>query len=78
MLLMLALLAADPTPAPTPIAAVPPVKEKKLCRREEVTGSIMPRSTCRTKAEWAAIDAQNAVNNERFRNERGGESLSSH
>jgi hypothetical protein len=74
MLLVLALLVADPTP----LAAVPPVKEKKVCRRDETTGSIMPKSVCHTKAEWAQIDAQNAVNTERFRNERGAESMSSH
>jgi hypothetical protein len=34
-------------------------KEKKICRSVEVTGSIMPKSTCHTKAEWAEIDAGN-------------------
>ena len=30
-------------------------KEKKICRRAIATGSVMPKITCRTKAEWALI-----------------------
>ena len=37
-------------------AAAPPAKEKKVCRREQLIGSIMPTRTCRTQSEWAAID----------------------
>lgn len=33
--------------------------EKKICRRETVTGSFMPKRTCHTRAEWEAIE-QNA------------------
>ncbi|MBT2187544.1 hypothetical protein [Sphingobium nicotianae] len=33
-----------------------PKEEKKVCRREEVSGSIVPKRTCHTKAEWEAID----------------------
>ncbi|WP_375382097.1 hypothetical protein [uncultured Sphingomonas sp.] len=29
---------------------------KKICRTDTNTGSIMPKSTCHTAAEWAAID----------------------
>jgi predicted secreted protein len=44
-------------------AAPPPPKEKKSCRREAVTGSIVSvRAVCHTKSEWAAIDADNAKN----------------
>ena len=40
-----------------------PVKEKKICRREAQTGSILGGpSICHTKAEWAKIDAANAQN----------------
>ena len=46
--------------------AAAPVKEKKVCRREMETGSIMPKSTCRTKAEWAAIDQANADAADKF------------
>lgn len=50
-----ALLAQSDTQAPTP----PPVKEKKVCREEENTGSMMRSRTCHTKAEWAQIDEAN-------------------
>ena len=33
--------------------------DKKICRREPVLGSIMPKRTCHTKSEWASIDAAN-------------------
>ena len=48
------------TVAPAASAApAPAVKEKKICRMEEpVTGSIAPKRTCKTKAEWEASDAQ--------------------
>jgi hypothetical protein len=37
-----------------------PPKEKKICRRETVTGSIVGfKSVCHTKAEWDSIDASN-------------------
>lgn len=41
--------------------AAKPAKQKKVCRREPVTGSIIPyKTTCHTKDEWASIDADNA------------------
>ena len=52
-------LYAQPEPA---AAAVKPVKEKKICRQEDVTGSIMMARTCHTKEEWAQIDAANSRN----------------
>lgn len=42
-----------PAPAPAP--------EKKICRRDVATGTIMPKRTCRTRAEWAQIDAATAT-----------------
>ena len=60
-------LYAQATPAP---AAETPVKEKKVCRREETTGSIMPTRICHTKDEWAQIDAANARAAEQFNNAR--------
>ena len=63
MLLMLALLAADPSA----VAAAPPaVKEKKICRRGGETGSMMPMRICKTAAEWAEIDKANGENASRF------------
>jgi hypothetical protein len=60
-----AAFAAD-TPAPP--------KEKKVCRSVAVTGSIMSRSICHTKAEWAQIDATNAQSAENALNQRRGSS----
>ena len=51
-----------PTTAPAPQASAPVVStapatpEKKVCRREQEAGSIMPKRTCHTQAEWNAID----------------------
>lgn len=40
-------------PAVKPPAA--DVKAKKICRSEVALGSILPRHTCRTQAEWNAM-----------------------
>lgn len=52
---------AQTTPAPTTTDnKTAPPKEKKICRRYAVTGSIVgTRAECHTKSEWAAIDARN-------------------
>ncbi|GGE85794.1 hypothetical protein [Sphingomonas prati] len=55
MLLFLTLLAVDPVQT----AATPASEPKKICRRDMTTGSIMPKRTCRTQAEWAAIERSN-------------------
>lgn len=34
------------------------VQEKKICRREVATGSVMAKMTCRTKAEWSQLAEQ--------------------
>lgn len=40
--------------------------DKKVCRRVETTGSIMPnKRVCRKKSEWAALDRVNNDNAER-------------
>ena len=44
-----------------------PVAEKKICRSEERTGSIMPTRVCHSNSEWAAIERQNASTVERDR-----------
>ncbi len=36
-------------------AAAKPDKQKQICRRVVTTGSVMTKTTCRTKAEWDAI-----------------------
>ena len=36
----------------------PPAKpDKKICRREEVIGSVIPAHICMTKAEWDQLAA---------------------
>jgi hypothetical protein len=57
----LAVAAIGPTAAQSSQPAAPatadqPTTEKKVCRRQIGTGSIMPKRVCKTKAEWAAID----------------------
>jgi hypothetical protein len=42
---------AGSTPAQPPVAATKP---KKICRAEVGTGSILPKRTCLTQAEWDA------------------------
>ena len=32
----------------------PPAKEKKVCRTDNLIGSIIPKRVCKTRAEWAA------------------------
>ncbi len=47
-------------------AAVPPApKIRKVCRLDDSIGSIRVRRTCRTKEEWAEIDAVNSNNAQR-------------
>lgn len=38
-------------------SAAKPKKEKKICRKETVTGSYMPEQWCLTAAEWQKVDA---------------------
>ncbi|MES2096583.1 MAG: hypothetical protein V4459_07465 [Pseudomonadota bacterium] len=65
-ILMTAVLAATsialPAAAQTNASdtAVAPKPEKKICRRQEVTGSIIgSKAVCHTKSEWTAIDEAN-------------------
>ena len=65
-MMMLVAAASFPLPvlaqtAPTGATASKP--DKKICRRIEVTGSIVPyKSVCHTRSEWASIDAENGRN----------------
>jgi hypothetical protein len=45
-------------------------KEKKICRREETAGSIMPERICHTKQEWVQIDGANQRAADQFSNAR--------
>ncbi len=62
-LAFLASTAAQAQTAPTDAAPPKPaVKDKKICRTEDDTGSIVPKRVCHTKAEWEAINAQTQDN----------------
>ena len=68
-----ALLAQDAAPAPAAApAAAKPEKEKKICRREETTGSVMLTRVCHTKDEWVAIDKANQAAADQFSAARRG------
>lgn len=51
-------------------AAVKPVKEKKVCRSEVVTGSLIPAHSCRTLAERRDIEQSAARELEHFNVQR--------
>ncbi|WP_206245018.1 hypothetical protein [Novosphingobium terrae] len=54
-----AVQAQDAKPAASDAAATAaPVKEKRTCRLDDDTSSIVAKRICHTKAEWAAIEAE--------------------
>ena len=57
-----AVLAAAPVLAEAAPDATTPtvgaVPERKICRREDVTGSNIGETRCHTKAEWAALETR--------------------
>lgn len=50
-----------------------PVKEKKVCKRLDKTGSILGERTCMTKSEWEAFAAANAANADKLSRERASQ-----
>ena len=44
-----------------------PEKDRKICRMETATGSVMPKRVCHTAAELAALQAQAAATKENLR-----------
>ncbi len=65
-------LAQDGAPAPAPAA---PAKEKKICRTLDVTGSMMPKRTCRTREEWRQVDDANDEDARRTLNGRRNDGI---
>jgi hypothetical protein len=56
------------TPASTAAVGVNGRKlaaNNQVCRREVVTGALMPKIVCRTRAEWARISGEDEANKER-------------
>jgi hypothetical protein len=47
--------AAAVQPGAASALPAPPVKERKICRSEYLIGSVTPKRTCKTKAEWNAL-----------------------
>ena len=47
---------ATETPSTVPPSPAPAVKERKVCRTDQLIGSMVPRRVCKTRSEW---DAQN-------------------
>jgi hypothetical protein len=43
-------------------------EERKICRKQDRTGSLLHRRICKTRGEWAQGAKQDAANIERFRN----------
>ena len=60
---------ADTTPPastdPTPAASGAPSDDDMVCRREAVTGSLIPSRVCMTRGQWKQLqtNGQNDVNN---------------
>lgn len=71
ILSLAALLAVAPAvsyaAAPEKASADKPDTEKKVCKREVATGSIMSRRVCHTKAEWDQLEAQGKADLDRTR-----------
>lgn len=56
--------AQDTAPAPA-LATAPakPVVEKKICRADAATGSILARRRCFTRTEWTEIERKSGKHN---------------
>lgn len=61
-----------PAPSPEPqTASAKPAADKKVCRKDVSTGSILTKSVCRTKAEWTALDSANQRSADQALSRRG-------
>ena len=47
---------AATAPAPAPAAAPAPADERKICKRDESSGTRFAKRICLTEAEWRARD----------------------
>ncbi len=59
--------AASQAAAPGKATADKPDAEKKICKREVATGSIMSRRICHTRAEWDQLEAKGKADLDRAR-----------
>ena len=72
LIIALAVLALSASPAvaqQTQDAKAEAVKEKKICRSDTGTGSIMSKKTCHTKAEWEQLAQAAAKDMDRTRDD---------
>ncbi len=50
-----------------------PIKEKKICRTDRVTGSLLAkRRTCLTKAQWDQLEQANRASVDRYTSRQSG------
>jgi len=71
-IIVLAVLALSASPAvaqQSQDAKTGAVKEKKICRSDTGTGSIMAKKTCHTKAEWDQLAQAAAKDLDRTRDD---------
>ena len=45
---------ATETPSTAPPSPAPAVKERKICRTDQLIGSTIPKRVCKTRSEWGA------------------------
>ncbi len=64
-------LATAADPAQVQVQPQPAKAGKKICRREEVIGSIIPAHICLTRAEWSQLDSYYAERDKSFLLRRG-------
>ena len=62
---------AQPATAATPAKAAKPAEDRLICRSEEVTGSLMPKKTCRRASDMARERQEQRENLERIQREVG-------
>ena len=63
--------AATTAPAKAASAPAKPVEDKLICRSEAVTGSLMPKKTCRRASDMARDRQDQRENLERIQREVG-------
>ncbi len=63
---LLASVALTPAMAKDNDKDAPVAADKKVCKRDVKTGSIMPRPVCRTRAEWDDMTARSQADKDRI------------
>jgi hypothetical protein len=62
---------AQPAAAATPATPAKPTEDRLICRSESVTGSLMPKKTCRRASDMARDRQDQRENLERIQREVG-------